>query len=371
MRKLLFCRIYCDLALITAIVLIFCPIYANPKTLSTEQFLSFYMQTAITIVLTYLVVGALISFVIIIIQNGSDKMLSYTRQVLLLKIEIILLVSIMLITTPLDLGNKLLVENIALPFMILFIVLSVFLLRTQRDLGNKTAIKKNIAISGVIMIFTLLLSGTVRQMLVLLGSHLVTDVLKVDNNHVARIISGGAPQKEVPIKDGKDIQPTKSIDITRIIIISAVIIIIVVLLILFIRRIIRYFRTVKKHENEQLLQKMYNENREFIRPSIKNTTAKRKIFGSRDSRDIVRACYTKFMQLCKKWKIDIKSSDTTRQINDKYGQQYLSTASETLRGIYIRVRYGSETVDKELAEQSMAEYRQIRREASQVKGQSL
>ena len=363
MRKLLFIRFYCDLALVVAVGLVFYPLdYLYSYTLDPV----FYIEVGAAVTGGYLLLGGLMAFTCLLIQKGQVKLPSYRAQVVLFIVESCLLAGVLIASITLD--NEPLIENVALPFMIVFVVLSVFLLRTVRDLGNIAAEKRNMRIAAVVLVLLVLLNNATRQVIARLAVHIPQDI----NYVVTKIVSipgSDAPPKEHHEKE-KPILVIKKPDILKIILITLAVILVLLLLILFIRLVVKNYRNLKKREPYAKDLSFYDEKREFIK-ATDSYDAKREKPQSHDYRTTVRACYAKFMRFCKEKSVEVKASDTTGQINEKYGAKYPAEAADALRSIYVRVRYSNETASKELAEQSMAEYRQIRQGASQVKGQRI
>ena len=366
MKRLLFCRIYCDLSFVATLIMIFYTlqyIYVDP--------IFFLKIIALTALACLLLTGVIVSLYILI-TLGKISLPSYRAQLILFQVEFFILIGALIVSTISE--NDSLVINGALPFMIIFACVSFFLLRTSRDPDNRASEKHNAISTAIIMVVLLLCTNVVREALFkmpflsILNVNLRFDIKQSSGGGGG----GGAPPREQHVKN-KITHLASGPDLKKIIIFCAISLISIAFIILLIHLIVRYRRAMKSRRRNPTVARatLYDENREFIRSGSNNSNAKRRIPWPRDYRTTVRACYAKFMRLCKDKSVEIKPSDTTGQINEKYGAKYPAEAADALRSIYVRVRYSNETASKELAEQSMAEYRQIRQGASGAKGQGI
>lgn len=360
MKRLLFCRVYCDLAFAAAAITVLYP-RERDKFLNAN----FYLWMELMTILIYILLGIIITIIRILVSRRKPKLPSYRNQVILFRVELGILAGALLLC--LLAGNQQFIEYVALPFIFIFLVLSVFLLRTIRNWGNKRTEKVSAIVALVVLIISIPYTNAVKQAM----------------SFVAEKIVHQGPKKKYYKRYGLmfpkwlwQSSDSKSSVITVSSLVKIIMMILAIaLVLLFIFLLLRHFWHHRHNLNIKhkpvVNQSLFEEHRNFIRQAIDHSSAKRKQLWPRSSRDIVRACYAKFMRLCEEKSVGIKASDTTGQINEKYGEKYPAVAADALRSIYVRVRYSTETVSKELAEQSMAEYRQIRQKASPVKGQSL
>ena len=252
--------------------------------------------------------------------------------------------------------NDSLILNAAFPLVAFWASISFFLLRMARDFNSSTALKRNVASSATLLITLILFTLGIRQAISIMPYKYTTKI--VEHYYVRNVAPGGAGGPPPP----RASQTTKyhfqtGPDIVEIVLLALVCLIVLILLLLFIRMTIRYLRSLKKNEVKNGL---YDENCEFIQIKTSVSAPKKRNILSQGYRGTVRACYAKFMLFCKEKSVEVKASDTTGQINEKYGAKYPAEAADVLRGIYVRARYGNETVSKELAEESYSQYRRIK-----------
>lgn len=121
---------------------------------------------------------------------------------------------------------------------------------------------------------------------------------------------------------------------------------ILVLLLLYMAIKLLTRRFYEKREKEE-----YTETREFIKKDKEGKALGRLAlpFNMRRYEEYIRYYYRKFLKLCISRDIEIKSSDTTLQINDKSTGEFDEEALHNMREAYIKVRYGEETADKQKA----------------------
>lgn len=129
-------------------------------------------------------------------------------------------------------------------------------------------------------------------------------------------------------------------------ILSIIFKVLLILLILYIIvRILKQNRVGKRVEEE------YLEEREFISLKKKKEKRWRSIFKPKESGELIRYYYKKFLNKCIGKNILILKTDTTFDINKKAEEIYNSGLIDKFRQIYIKTRYGEKRVeDEELVE---------------------
>ena len=112
-----------------------------------------------------------------------------------------------------------------------------------------------------------------------------------------------------------------------------IIIVVIILVIIWILRRRANFTEVKEE---------YTQSKEFMTTG-KNNTLKRlnNIFKSKTSIEYIRYYYLKYLKMCITKNIDIKNSDTSLDVYNKSKNHYNLSAINSLRQIYIKVRYNN------------------------------
>jgi hypothetical protein len=123
--------------------------------------------------------------------------------------------------------------------------------------------------------------------------------------------------------------------------------------------IIKFFekKSIVKDKNKD-----YRETREFIHNKAGDREAAwnfKKAFRRGTCEEQIRKIYRKFLCLCSSRGIEIKSCDTTQDINIKSQKYYDSGILKGLREIYIKVRYGEHSVDKNTVNQMVSLLKKI------------
>ncbi|MCX7884974.1 MAG: hypothetical protein N2448_08110 [Caloramator sp.] len=130
------------------------------------------------------------------------------------------------------------------------------------------------------------------------------------------------------------------------------------LLIIYI--IIKIFKryNIKNKELE-----IYTEKKEYIKIEKNNPLGKIKstvLFKkTKDYSDQIRFYYLKFIKKSIKNKIEIKNSDTTFEINQKSSKIFDTEILNSIRDIYINVRYGSFKPDKKTVKIFIENYKKL------------
>lgn len=114
-------------------------------------------------------------------------------------------------------------------------------------------------------------------------------------------------------------------------------IIIIVVIIIVIISILRRRNNFTQNKEE------YTQSKEFITTSKQRNTLKRlrNIFIPKTSIEYIRHYYLKYLKMCITKNVDIKDSDTTLDVYNKSKNQYDLNAINSLREIYIKVRYNN------------------------------
>ena len=108
-----------------------------------------------------------------------------------------------------------------------------------------------------------------------------------------------------------------------------------------------FLRKTDKRENNM----DYTESREFIKNTINpDASIIKKLheyLNLRSCSEYIRYYYRKFLKMCLNKKINIKNSDTTKEINKKSVLIFDNNSLRNIRDIYIYVRYGEFEADKD------------------------
>ena len=137
-------------------------------------------------------------------------------------------------------------------------------------------------------------------------------------------------------------------------ILSIVFKVLLILLVLYIIvKVLKQNRTGKRVEEE------YLEEREFISLEKKKEKRRRSIFKPKESRELIRYYYKKFLDKCIGKNVPISKADTTFDINKKAEKIYNRGLIDKFRDIYVKTRYGEKKVEDEELAQYMDIYKKM------------
>lgn len=257
-------------------------------------------------------------------------------------------------------------------YIILYIISSIIILRTLRlikyNQNNKYAVRSNILYSVIIssisvlfcfknirdyiLVILIKLYDKIIDIFIYIFSWLfyaVGYILTILFNLFWKLIKRAKlhPQNgDINIAKLPEYPDRKSLieSIFDIKLVNVLIKVLVIFIISYILIKLLLKKTDKKEENID-----YTESREFIKDTIKqdkNIIKKlHEYFNLRSSSEYIRFYYRKFLKMCLNNKINIKSSDTTKEINKKSELIFNKDSLRGIRDIYLDTRYGETEAD--------------------------
>lgn len=118
-------------------------------------------------------------------------------------------------------------------------------------------------------------------------------------------------------------------------------------------------RLLRGYGKKEIKNEEYSEEKEFIlRSKEGDKRLKNRILNlikPRSNEDKIRQYYQKYMIKCLDENIEIKAADTTEEIRNKSLKIFDKTIINSMRNIYIKIRYGEEKISRETVKE-MARY---------------
>lgn len=280
-------------------------------------------------------------------------------------------------------------NNLAAPFVLIYLITSVILLRSLRYLEYSNDVAKlnrsNIRYAAIAVLTSLILSNnwaltqlknvlrfikSIYDWILIVAFSWLFDLIGLLAEKIYNFILyllekyGGevdVPQEEIVGEAYSDIEKIINIDYEAYINNQKYLSIILggLTLILFCYLI---FRLYAKQANKKVVVEDYIEKKEFI---LDNQGFKQ-IFNRvinyvrpKSNEEKVRIYYKKFLENCKINNISIIRSDTSMDVALKAKSQYDYSLMEEMRRIYIAVRYGEERVDSKTLNTFKGYYKEL------------
>ena len=114
----------------------------------------------------------------------------------------------------------------------------------------------------------------------------------------------------------------------------------------------RVFNRIKEEKN-------YTEEREFIQIINRNKGDKRRLLKPKELKEQIRFYYKKYLIKIEKKGIVIENSDTSFDVNRKAKENFNRENIESLRNIYISIRYGEVYVNEDIVKEMKDIYKKV------------
>ncbi|WP_143287182.1 hypothetical protein [Caloramator quimbayensis] len=274
------------------------------------------------------------------------------------------------------------------PYIFIYLISSITLLRTLRNIEltsiNKKIDKINLLYSIIISVSSLILSMDnlrksfyqillntyffitelflhVFYYVLLFIGYILSFLINILRNILNRIIINNV-KVQIPQTPVEKLKNTDYKSVSSFIVSNTVLNFIfkglICLFIIYI--IIKIFKrySIKNKESE-----IYTEKKEYIKIEKNNPLGKIKstvLFKKpKDYSEQIRFYYLKFIKKSIKNKIEIKNSDTTFEINQKSSTTFDREILNSLRYIYINVRYGNMKPNKNVVKSFIEDYKKL------------
>lgn len=300
---------------------------------------------------------------------------------------IITFISIFLSYIPEKFSN---IERFVIPYLFIYLVISVILLRTLRYLEynptDKNIIIINIRYAVIVVLASVILSiPQVRGVIFTSFSKIfyllfylfiiivgilfiiVGFILQKLIHYLISLLSSKGIIKVEPkeiqflntqwrnlfnVFSSQDKTSWNLLDTILVIVFSLLIISIILFII---------FKFMRKEDSGYKKKEVYIEEKEFVPPNINLNPLQRvlSIFRRKESFEIIREYYKKYLLESKKRGIEIRLSDTTLDIYEKTKATFDSEILSLMRQIYILVRYHLSKADSHLAQEFISLYKNL------------
>jgi len=334
---------------------------------------------------------SIISFYIFNLLNKHMKGVRYSSSVEYFRKSIPLIILIIFISIILKyIPEKfLLLERFVIPYIVIYLITSVILLRTLRYLEYNPLDKKIIFISLRYAIITIFISiilsipqirETIFTNFLILARFIFSIFLSVIGlifiilsyiflkflfflfSHVTskKMIKENPKEFQLMNQTFKNLMKNFNnkislnfIDTLIMIIFSSLILLITIYII---------FKFLKKEDSVEKREEIYKEEKEFLNPNINPMRYILKFLRRKESIDIIREYYKKYIKESIKRGVNFSLSDTTLDIYEKTKHIYDPILLHKIREIYVLVRYNLGKSPSKMAQEFIKLYKNLIKE---------